>query len=124
MFPFDEYMHGYELCNDVVSVYHYDDGYVTKTVYERAYLGNSKAESVGRTGTSESNGFLLVVPGDTQACEIGDKVMLGDGPEVPDGAVNNWWRSFTPARVDGLVVVKTVNVNRFGGKIVHTEANG
>ena len=45
------------------------------------------------------------------------------GETVPDEAMK-WWRSFIPAKVDGLVVVKYVDVKRFGGKTVHTEAGG
>lgn len=121
---FDSYMHGYELCQDTVSVYHYDGGSVSKTVFDKAYLDNRKTESVGRTGGTEENGFLLVIPGPAQACHIGDKVMLGSGVDVPSGDANAWWRSFIPSKVDGLVVVKTVDVKRFGGRIVHTEASG
>lgn len=124
MFPFDEYMHGYDLCQDTVAVYHYDDGAVVKTVYGRAYLDFKKTENVERTGSSEVNGFLLVIPGDSQACHVGDKVMLGNGVDVPPDDVSAWWRSFIPSKVDGLVVVKTVDVKRFGGHIVHTEAGG
>lgn len=124
MFPFDEYMHGYNLCSDTVAVYHYEDGTVEKTVYERAYLDFKKTENIERTGSTEVNGFLLVIPGDAQTVYVGDKVMLGQGADVPQTDVSAWWRTFIPSKVEGLVVVKTVDVKRFGGHIVHTEAGG
>ena len=124
MFPFDDYMHGYELCNDTVSVYHYDNGAVTKTVYEKAYLDQKRTQNVERTGSTEVNGFLLVIPGDVQACRVGDKAILGDDYDVPEDNVDSWWRSFIPSKVDGLVIVKYADVKRFGGKITHTEAGG
>lgn len=108
----------------MVSVYHFEDGEVTKTVHEHAYFDAKKTEAVDRTGSTEVNGFLIVIPGDSKACEVGDKVMLGDGVEPPSSDVAAWWRSFIPSKVENLVVVKHVDVKRFGGKIVHTEAGG
>ncbi len=124
MFPFDDYMHGYELCNDTVSVYHYENGAVTKTVYEKAYLDQKRTQNVERTGSTEVNGFLLVIPGDVQACRVGDKPTLGDDYDGPENNSDPCWRSFIPSKVDGLVIVKYADVKRFGGKITHTEAGG
>lgn len=114
----------YSLCRDAVTVYHMEGGTVTRAVHPRAFLDTKKAENVGKEGSSESNGFLLVIPGPTQACHVGDKVMLGEGPAVPAGDVAAWWRTFIPVKVDGLVVVGYVNVRRWGGAIAHTEAGG
>ena len=114
----------YDLCKQTVTVYHMEGGEVTRTVHERAFLDRKKVENVERTGSSESNGFLLVIPGPTVACEVGDKVMEGEGPMVPASDVAAWWRSFIPAKVGGLVVVKQVDPKRWGGSLVHTEAGG
>lgn len=73
----------YSLCQQTVTVYHMEGGAVTRTVYTKAYLERKKTESVGATGSSEENGFLLVVPGGAQACRVGDKVFDGEGPLVP-----------------------------------------
>lgn len=123
MNPFIDYVNPYDLCNDTVTVYREEGGAVERTVYTKAYFEHKKTENIDRTGSEQSNGFLLVIPGDAQACRVGDKVILGEGPDVPDDAMR-WWRSFIPARVDGLAVVKTVDVRRFGGANVHTEAGG
>lgn len=117
-------LNDYSLCQDTVTVYHEENGEVTRTVHERAYLDFKKTENIDRTGSAESNGFLLVIPGDVQACYVGDKVMLGEGPQVPDAEVLKWWRTFIPTKVDGLVVVKYVDMKRWGGRYVHTEAGG
>lgn len=114
----------YDLCNDSVTVYHAEGDAVTRAYFERAYFDCKKTENVDRTGSSEANSFLLVIPGDAQACRVGDKVVRGEGPAVPQDGVMQWWRSFIPAKVDELVVVKYVDVKRFGGSIVHTEAGG
>ena len=124
MTAFDTYIHGYELCNDTVSVYHFEDGEVTKSVYERAYFDSKKTENVERTGSNDVSGFLIVIPGDEKACEVGDKVMLGEGVAVPQTDAASWWRSFIPSKVENLVVVRNVDAKRFGGRIVHTEASG
>ena len=142
MFPFDEYIHPYDLCNDTVTVYHFDGGSVTRTVHSNAFFDSKKNQNIERTGGTETNGFLLVIPGDSQACHVGDKVILGEGPlvpgESPTGATGatgadggsgtsgaaSWWRAFIPSKVENLVVVKHVDVKRYGGVTVHTEAGG
>ena len=124
MDPFKDSLQPYALCNDVVTVYHEEGGEVTRTVHPRAYYDLKKVQNIDRTGSSESNGFLLVIPGGEQACRVGDKVMRGEGPEVPSEDALKWWRTFIPTKVDGLSVVKHVDVKTFGGKVVHTEAGG
>ena len=114
----------YSLCRDAVTVYHEEGGEVTRVVHSRAFFDSKKTENVDRTGSKEANGFLLVIPGSTQACKVGDKVALGEGPEVPATDVMAWWRTFIPAKVDNLVVVGYVDVKRWDGAIVHTEAGG
>lgn len=124
MFPFDKYLNPYDLCADTVAVYHFEDGTVTKTVFEKAYFDFKKTQNVERTGSTEVNGFLLVIPGSEQACHIGDKVMYGQGVDVPSEDAATWWRSFIPSKVEGLAVIKYVDVKRFNGAIAHTEAGG
>lgn len=105
-----------------VTVYHRNgrDSY-TRTVYENAFLDSNKVLNVSKVGSSESSGFLLVVPGSTVACAVGDKVMLGEGPECVTDAD---WGQLIPTRVEGLVVVRNVDPKYFRGQIVHTEASG
>lgn len=114
----------YSLCCDTVTVYHEEGGEVTRTVWPRAYLEQKKTLSVAKNADSESSGFLLVIPGESQACQVGDKVILGEGPQVPQADVAAWWRSLVPTKVDGLVVVRNASARRWGGRIVHTEAGG
>lgn len=114
----------YSLCTDAVTVYHKDGETVTRTYYDKAFFDSKKVENVERTGSTETNGFLLVIPGSTQACHVGDKVCLGEGVAVPENDVMSWWRSFIPTKVDNLTVVKYVDVKRWNGAIVHTEAGG
>lgn len=113
----------YALCNQTVTVYHEDGGSVTRTVYKRAFLDFKKTQNVEKTGLSEASGFLLVIPGATQACQVSDKVFLGIGPEVPEDVLK-WWRAFIPAKVDGLVVVRYVDTKYWNGQMIHTEAGG
>lgn len=110
----------YRLCNQTVTIYHKDgDTYSRKTV--KAFLEYKKTQNVDKTGSKEASSFLLIVPGDTQACFIGDKVLPGDGKEI---ATAEAWRSFIPANVPGLCVVQYVDVKHWNGQIVHTEAGG
>lgn len=111
----------YRLCNQTVTVYHKDDDTYTRTVYERAFLDFRKTQTVDKTGSKEANSFLLVIPGDTQAVFVGDKVLLGVGPEI---GTREEWAAFIPSKVPGLVEVSYVDPKYWTGKIVHTEAGG
>ena len=112
----------YRMCNQTVTVYHWDgkDTY-TRKVFTEAFMDFKKTQNVDKTGSSEANGFLLVIPGSTVPVAVGDKVILGDGPEV---STREAWASFIPAKVHGLVVVKYVDPKYWHGAVVHTEAGG
>lgn len=112
----------YRMCNQTVTVYHWDgkDSY-TKKVFTEAFLEFKKTQNVDKTGSSESNSFLLVIPGSTVPVAVGDKVILGVGPDVP---TREAWASFIPSKVPGLVVVKYVDPKYWHGAVVHTEAGG
>lgn len=111
----------YRMCNQTVTVYHKDGDAYTRTVYEQAFLDFRKTMTVDKTGSTEANSFLLVIPGGTQAVFTGDKVMLGVGPEI---ATRGAWASFRPDNTPGLVVVKYVDPKYWNGEMVHTEAGG
>lgn len=111
----------YSLCDQTVTVYHKDGDKYTRTVYDRAFLDFRKTLTTDKTGSKESNSFLLVIPGDTQAVFVGDKVILGEGPEITTAKD---WTAFVPVKVPGLVVVDYVDVKYWCGQIAHTEAGG
>lgn len=111
----------YSKCNQTVTVYHADNATYTKRVFTRAFLDFKKTQNVDKTGSSEVNSFLLVVPCDSQTVFVGDKVLLGEGPNVTTAAE---WREFIPAKVPELVVVKYVDPKYWQGRMVHVEAGG
>ena len=111
----------YRMCNQTVTVYHKDGDNYTRTVYDRAYLDFRKNHTVDKTGSKESNSFLLVIPGDSQMVFAGDKVILGEGPEV---STREEWAAFIPTKVPGLVVVSYVDPKYWGTQMVHVEAGG
>lgn len=108
------------LCRQMVTVYHKEGDTLSRTVYRRAYLDFRKTQTTDKTGSRESNSFLLVIPGDTQAVFNEDKVLLGEGPQVD--TID--WARFIPSKVSGLVVVKYVDPKYWGDTMVHTEAGG
>lgn len=112
----------YSKCNQTVTVYHWDgkDAY-TRTVLANAFLDFRKTRNVEKTGSSEANTFLLVIPCAVQGVFVGDKALLGEGPEV---ATREAWAALIPAKVPGLVVVKYVDPKYWEGKLVHLEAGG
>lgn len=105
-----------------VTVYHREGtDQITRTVHANAFLDFQKNLSVSRTGSAESNGFLLLIPGDTVPVAVGDKVMLGTGPACADDEA---WRELIPTKAGNLVVVKYVDPKYYHGALVHTEAGG
>jgi len=112
----------YRLCNQTVSIYHWDGKETyTRTVRNDAFLDYKKTQNVDKTGSGEANSFLLVIPGEDIPVAVGDKVMMGEGPEIND---RTSWVSFIPSKVPGLVVVKYVDPKYWRGSVVHTEAGG
>lgn len=114
------------LCDQTVTVYRKaEENGETKfvrTVFKNAFLDFRKTVSTDKLGATESNSFLLVIPGSFQTVFPGDKVLLGSGPEIPSG--DYWAKEFIPSKVNGLVVVKYADPKYWNGKIVHTEAGG
>ena len=111
----------YRLCNQTVTVYHKDGDNYVMTVHENAFLDFKKTQSVDKTGSQEANSFLLVIPGDTQAVFVGDKVLMGEGLEIADSKA---WAALIPSKVPGLVVVSYADPKYWNGEMVHTEAGG
>lgn len=111
----------YRLCNQTVTVYHKDSDEYTRTVHKNAFLDFRKTQTVDKTGSRESNSFLLVIPGASQTVFVGDKVQLGEGPEITSREA---WAAHIPAKVPGLVVVSYADPKYWNGRIVHTEAGG
>lgn len=112
----------YRLCNQTVTVYHWDGGTeYTRKVFTNAFLDFRKTQNVDKTGSKEANSFLLVIPGAVVPVAVGDKVMHGEGPEI---TTREAWASFIPSKVPGLVVVKYVDPKYWHGSVVHTEAGG
>lgn len=112
----------YRLCNQTVTIYHWDGGYTyTRTVRTDAFLDFRKNQSVDKTGSKEVNAFLLVIPGASVPVAVGDKVLLGEGPEI---ATREDWAALLPSKTEGLVVVKYVDPKYWHGSVVHTEAGG
>lgn len=111
----------YRLCNQTVTVYHKDGDTITRAVYNRAFIDFRKTQTTDKTGSKEANSFLLVIPGDSQTVFVGDKVLLGEGPEITTAKE---WTAFVPVKVPGLVVVDYVDPKYWNGEIVHTEAGG
>lgn len=112
----------YSKCNQTVTVYHQViAGEYTKAVIKSAFLDFKKTQNVDKTGSHEVNSFLLVIPCATQGIFEGDKVLLGEGPEV---STREAWAALIPSKVPGLVVVKYVDPKYWQGKMVHLEAGG
>lgn len=110
-----------KLCNQTVTVYHKDGDKFTQATYHNAFLDFRKNLTVDKTGSRESNSFLLVLPGAVQAVFVGDKVLLGEGPEI---VTREAWADLIPAKVPGLVVVSYVDPKYWNDQLVHTEAGG
>lgn len=111
----------YSKCDQTVTVYHREGETYTQTVYDRAFLDFKKTQNVDKTGRKEVNSFLLVIPCDSQPVFVGDKVLLGEGPEV---STREDWAALIPSKVPGLVMVQYVDPKYWQGRMVHVEAGG
>ena len=99
----------------------YDKDTFKKTVYKRAFFDFNKVQSVSKTGSTEVNGSLVVIPGSAQPFKVGDKVYMGEGPDIE---TKQEWARFIPSTVPGLVVIKHVDPKYYMGVLVHWEAGG
>ena len=111
----------YSKCNQTVTIYHKDHEQHSSTVVYQAFLDFKKTQNVDKTGSQETNSFLLVIPCASQSVFVGDKVLLGEGPEI---TTREEWAEFIPAKVPGLVVVKYVDPKYWRGRLIHVEAGG
>ncbi len=114
----------YSKCNQTVTIYHNDHGTITTRIIPRAFFDFRKVQNVDRTGSKEANGFLLVIPGfvsDEQPVFVGDKVLLGVGPEVATTAL---WAQMIPSTTPNMAVVSYVDPKYWKAKIAHWEAGG
>ena len=113
----------YGLCNQTVTLYHWDGkNEVTRRVIEKgAFLDFKKVQDVNKTGSTEVNGFLLVIPCEEVPVAVGDKVLHGEGPKI---ASREDWAGLIPSRVPRLVVVKWVDPKYWKDRLVHVEAGG
>ena len=110
----------YSLCDQTVTSYRRErDGSVARTVHPRAFLDFKKVRNVEKTGSADAASFLLVVPGSADIRE-GDKVLMGDGPEIGPSD----WASFIPSKVRGLCVVRWTDPKHWRGEVCHVEAGG
>lgn len=109
--------------NQTVTLYHWDGGdSITRRIIENgAFLDFKKVQDISKTGSSEVNQFLLVIPCSEAPVAAGDKVLLGEGPEIVS---REEWAGFIPAKVPGLSVVRWVDPKYWEGRLVHMEAGG
>ena len=112
----------YSKCNQTVTVYNWDGKTAyTRQVIHNAFLDYKKTQNVDKTGSKEANSFLLVIPCSEQGVFVGDKVILGAGPDI---TTREEWAAFVPSKVPGLAVVSYVDPKYWQGRMVHVEAGG
>lgn len=111
----------YRLCNQTVTVYHREGDTYSRRVFKNAFFDFKKTQNVDKTGSSEVNSFLLVIPCAEQTVFAGDKVLLGEGAEI---STREAWAALIPAKVKGLAVVKYADPKYWNGRMVHMEAGG
>ena len=128
----------YSLCNQTITLYHQNSSTkeISRIVIENVSLDFRKNHNVNKTGSSEVNSFLLVIPetscqyiipeafqADTNTYTLQnlDKVQLGIGPELRTAQD---WAVHIPSKVQGLVVVKYIDPKYWNAKLCHVEAGG
>ena len=109
-FPLD-----YSLCNMTVTVYHREG--LTRQVVAQAHYEFTDQRHISGGIVEVTRGFHLVIPGDFPIVP-GDKVVLGEGPEITR------WEDLLPETHATLGVVKSVQPKYYGGQVCHVEARG
>lgn len=118
---------GLSIYGQTVTVYHPLPGKkrVDKYILHDVFCQLGSREVPDASGAKSGAAMLLVVP-ETDLLRYsvdyklasGDRVMLGEGPEVDWAA----WPSFVPAEVDGLGVITYVLPLYLRGALHHVEA--
>lgn len=113
----------YRLCNQTVTVYHWDGAgiYTRSVIRAGAFLDFKKTQNVEKTGSKEATSFLLVIPGASVPVAVGDKVVRGEGPEI---STREDWVALIPTKYTGMGVIKYVDPKYWRGSVVHVEAGG
>ncbi len=105
----------YSLCTMTVTVYHREG--LTRQVMEGVHYEWTREGAVSGPVSQGARQFLLVVPGGADI-RPGDKVVLGEGPEIES------WARLNIGSDETLGVVASVKQRYFKGRLCHTEARG
>ena len=121
----------YSKANQTVTVFHASGLAGTSPVFTQRVINNAffdfrKNQNVNKTGQTETNSFLLVIPrlknGLTeQPIFAGDKVILGEYSAVD---TREKWAALMPSTVPNLAVIRYVDPKYWRGEIAHWEAGG
>ena len=105
----------YSLCKMLVTVYHREG--LTRHVLSDVHYEFTTRREVENGIAQVSRSFHLVIPGGYDI-RPGDKVLLGDGPEISQ------WEDLLPETTDTLGIVASVQPRYYQGRLIHTEARG
>ena len=111
-------MTGYPLCRTMVTVYRLRDGQVQRQVEDGCFYQWQDVLEENVQGQRRVRKFYLVMPGSPQRVFPGDRVLLGEGPQISAGE----WDSFVPSVVPTLSQVQYACPHYWHGKLCHTEA--
>ena len=108
----------YGLCDQTATIYHKENGTVTRTLIKNCYWEYRREHISDVQGTRMENRFLLILPGPEQQICPGDRVFFGIGPEIS----LEEWPLFIPARDIRVGEAEYVTPFYREGALCHTEA--
>ena len=106
----------YSLCHQTVTIYRMEGNALHRLVVDGCYYVWEDVLSQEVPGGQPERKFLLIMPGNVQRVFVGDRILLGVGPENVD------WQSFLPVNVPSLSVAEYVRACWWGGDVCHVEA--
>ena len=106
----------YSLCNQTVTFYRKNGREILRKVADNCHLSRKYRETFESYGKSMEKKFLLIIPADAFAPEVGDRIYAGIGPEEVD------WERFLPALLPEVYEISYVNPCCWDGELVHWEA--
>lgn len=108
----------YSLCDQTVTVYRKSGNQIIRRVISGCYYHWKKQRTEDETGARQEVFSLLILPGNSNAVKIGDRVIAGEGAQLPVTK----WSTFLPGAVEGLSEINYMEPCYLDGEICHIEA--
>ena len=110
--PFD-----YSLCDQTVTVYRKLGTQISRKVISGCYYRWWEQKKIDELGVRQEVKGVLIVPGNENIINMGDRVIPGEGPQLTSAT----YATLIPGSVSGVTEINYAAPCYWEGKICHTE---